>query len=364
VGWSLWLGVVPPHPVSGGVAELTSSQVAIAATETRVPARRMGARFLQHTRERAEQEESGRTSMKLRRARTQTGIETQQFVDDQWRPLQGATPLGPSPFSDEWQRATADRHLQKTDSLLPFQPLSFRDFLLSEQHTINAARGLVKRFYPGTYRLTQAFEKTTRRTFPAFKPKKLFYQQPIYYFGNAMTIVPTGTPVAVPSYSNGLDYELEVAFVLNAPLYNASVDEALDAIGGFVLLNDFSARDVQRDEMGSGLGPQKAKHFITSMSETVVTADEVLPRINELTGSVIINGRTVSTVNSRGFQWSIGEVLAQASRDEQLLPGEVVATGTLAGGAGMETDNWLKRGDTLKLVLDGIGEVEHPILKS
>jgi 2-keto-4-pentenoate hydratase/2-oxohepta-3-ene-1,7-dioic acid hydratase in catechol pathway len=77
---------------------------------------------------------------------------------------------------------------------------------------------------------------------------------------------------------------------------------------------------------------------------------------------VLINGRTVSTVSSRGFQWSVGDVLARASRDEQLLPGELIATGTLAGGSGMESGNWLKRGDTLKLVLDGIGEVEHQIL--
>lgn len=278
-------------------------------------------------------------------------------------PVRGETPIGPSPFADEWQLATADRHLQRTDALLPFAPLSFRDFLLSEQHNINASRGLVKRFHPRTYPLTGAFERITRRTHPGFKPKKLFYDQPIYDIGNAMTIVPTGTPIAFPSYSNGLDFELELAFVLKAPLYNASASEALDAIGGFVLLNDFSARNVQRDEMGSGLGPQKSKHFISSMSATAVTADEVLPRIEKLSGSVIINDRPVSTVNTRGFQWGIGEVIAHASREEQLLPGEVIATGTLTGGSGMETGKWLRRGDTLKLVLDGIGEVEHRILE-
>ena len=153
-----------------------------------------------------------------------------------------------------------------------------------------------------------------------------------------------------------------MAFVLKAPLYDASAGEALDAIGGFVLLNDFSARDVQRDEMGSGLGPQKSKHFISSMSATAVTADEVLPRVEKLSGSVTINDRLVSTVNTRGLQWSLGEMLAHASRDEQLLPGEVISTGTLPGGSGMETGNWLRRGDTLKLALDGIGEVEHRIL--
>jgi 2-keto-4-pentenoate hydratase/2-oxohepta-3-ene-1,7-dioic acid hydratase in catechol pathway len=302
--------------------------------------------------------------MKLRRVRTPSGLQTQQFADGRWQPLSGETPLGPSPFSDEWQLAAADRHLQLTDSLLPFAPVSFRDFLLSEQHNIDASRGMLQRFYPDTLRLTRAVERTTRRTYPGFKPKKLFYRRPIYYFGNAMTIVPSGTPIAFPSYSRGLDFELELAWVLKAPLYNASATEALDAIGGFVLLNDFSARDVQRDEMGSGLGPQKAKHFISSMSPTAVTADELLPRIDRLTGTVVVNGRQVSSVNTRGLQWSVGEVLAHASRDEQLLPGELFATGTLPGGSGMETGNWLEPGDTLGLVLDGVGEVEHQIVKT
>jgi 2-keto-4-pentenoate hydratase/2-oxohepta-3-ene-1,7-dioic acid hydratase in catechol pathway len=114
--------------------------------------------------------------------------------------------------------------------------------------------------------------------------------------------------------------------------------------------------------MSSGLGPQKSKHFLSSMSATAVTADDVLPRISALTGSVQLNGRTVSSVSSAGLQWSIGDVLAHASRDEELLPGEVFGLGTLPGGSGMETGHWLKPGDTLRLVLDDIGEVEHQIV--
>jgi 2-keto-4-pentenoate hydratase/2-oxohepta-3-ene-1,7-dioic acid hydratase in catechol pathway len=246
--------------------------------------------------------------------------------------------------------------------VLPFQPLSFRDFMLSEKHSIDAARGLVRRFHPASSRVTSTYEKLTGTTFPAFKPKRLFHRQPIYYMSNAMTIVPSGTPVAFPSYSAGLDFELEVAFVLKAPLLNATPVAALQAIGAFVLLNDFSARDVQRAEMSSGFGPQKSKHFLSSMSATAVTADEVLPVVDDLTGRVEINGRTVSKVASGGLRWRVGEVLTHASRDEQLLPGELFGLGTLPGGSGMETGNWLRPGDTLRLVLDSIGEVEHRIL--
>lgn len=303
--------------------------------------------------------------MKIRRVRTEAGLQTQRLTeDDRWQPLTGESPCGPSPFSQEWELATADRHLQHTRSLLPFAPLSFRDYLLSEKHNINASRGIVKRFYPGTYRAARTVELITRRPFPGYRPKKLFYTEPIYYFGNAMTIVPTGTPIAFPSYSRGLDFELELGWVLNKPLYNATPREALRAIGAFFLLNDFSARDVQRAEMASGLGPQKAKHFISSLSATAVSADELLPRLDDLTGSVIVNGRTVSTVSTRGLQWSIGEAVAHSSRDEQLLPGEIFGTGTLPGGSGTETGHWLQRGDTLRLVLDGVGEVEHDIVRS
>lgn len=299
--------------------------------------------------------------MKLRRVRTSAGLQTQVLQDGTWEPFTGDAPFGGPVYSGEWLLATADRHLAKTPSLLPFQPLSFRDFLLSEQHNVDAGRGMVKRFYPRAHRVTALYETLTRRTFPAFRPARLWYQHPIYYMGNAMTIVPTGTPVAFPSYSDGLDFELELAFVLNKPLYNASAEEATEAIGAFVLLNDFSARDVQRAEMSSGLGPQKSKHFLSSMSETAVTADEVLPRITGLAGAVIINGQTVRRVSSAGLRWSAGEMLAHSSRDEQLLPGELFATGTLAGGSGMENGIWLRRGDVLRLVLDGIGEVEHQI---
>lgn len=115
--------------------------------------------------------------------------------------------------------------------------------------------------------------------------------------------------------------------------------------------------------MASGFWPQKSKHFANSLSATAVTADEIRPRIDQLTGSVVINGKTVATVSSAGMKWSLGEVLAHASKSERLLPGELFGTGTLPGGSGMETGNWLREGDTLELDLDGIGNVRHTITR-
>ncbi|CRZ17374.1 fumarylacetoacetate hydrolase family protein [Mycolicibacterium neworleansense] len=300
--------------------------------------------------------------MKLRRVLADTGLTVETLDSDgNWVASADLTPLGGRVFDDSWLTASAERQLRHSEHLLPFQPVSFRDFMLYEQHNIDAARGLIRRFHPGLYRVTAMYERITGRPVPQFKPKPLFYQQPIYYMSNAQTFVPTGTPVAVPDYSQALDFELEIGFVLAAPLFNATAAEAAEAIGAFVVLNDFSARDVQRPEMLSGFGPQKSKHFASSMSDTAVTADEILPRIDTLTGSVALNGSVLSTVSSVGMQHSLGEVLAHASRSEPLYPGELFGTGTLPGGSGMETGHWLRPGDTLTLTLDGVGQIEHRI---
>lgn len=300
--------------------------------------------------------------MKLRRIRTADGLDLQtQDPTGSWQSTHDATPLGGRVFDPDWECARADEHLQHSAVLLPFQPASFRDFMLYERHVLDASRGLLRRLHPRQYRLVGAVEAVTRRTFPLLKPKSLFYEQPIYYMSNALTFVPSGTAMTPPSYTHALDYELEIGFVLARGLFNATPAQALDAIGAFVVLNDWSARDVQRAEMDSGFGPQKSKHFANSLSEVAVTADEILPRIDALRGTVSINGSTVSTVSSAGMQHTLGEVLAHASRSEHLRAGELFGTGTLPGGSGMETGNWLHPGDTLRLSVEGIGYIEHTI---
>lgn len=256
----------------------------------------------------------------------------------------------------------ADRAAGDTDCLLPFQPLSFRDFMLYESHVINATRGYVRRFMPAAYKVATAYEAVTRTIFPAFKPGKLWYQQPIYYMSNHLAFVPSGTPLTCPSYSNALDYELELGAVLGKPLFNATPEQALAAICGFVVLNDISARDVQRREMESGFGPQKAKHFCNSMSDVLITADEILPHLDNLKASIAINNKEVVSTATSGMFHSLGEAIAHASRDEHLFPGELFGTGTLPGGSGIENGHWLKPGDIVQLKIDLIGEISHEIL--
>jgi 2-keto-4-pentenoate hydratase/2-oxohepta-3-ene-1,7-dioic acid hydratase in catechol pathway len=249
----------------------------------------------------------------------------------------------------------------ETRVAIPFAPRSFRDFMLYESHAIAAARGFVRAQMPAAFRIVRAYA-LTGRTFPRLKPHALWHRQPIYYMGNHLTFATDGEPVAVPSYARTLDYELELGFVLAQPLRDASPEAAEAAIGGFVVLNDFSARDVQLAEMASGFGPQKSKHFRSAMSKIVVTADEILPRWRALKGSVRLNGELICEPSTAGARWSLGQVLAHASRSEQLYPGEIFGSGTLPGGSGIETGHELKRGDEIEIGIEGIGTLSNPIV--
>lgn len=245
---------------------------------------------------------------------------------------------------------------------LPFHPLSFRDFLLFEKHFINASRGFTKRFLPRKYVVTKAYEALTHTTFPKFKPPALWYKQPLYYFGNHLNFLMSGEDIHWPAYTRALDYELELGAVLAKPLFNASVEEAENAIGGYVVVNDLSARDVQLVEMGSGFGPQKAKHFLNAMSQIVVTADELKDRVDNLQASVTINGSKCADCTTAGMQYSLGEAIAFASKSEHLYPGELFGSGTLPGGCGVENGHWLKPGNLLSLTIDGVGELSNKII--
>lgn len=271
--------------------------------------------------------------------------------------------------SGQWRVATEQEAASRawlpepmTGSSMPFQPRSFRDCSLYERHWIQSSRGYAKRFLPAASVFTSLYERVLRKPFPAFKPHPLAYQQPVYYFGNHLSFVPSGTPIRAPRFTKALDYELELGAVLSKPLLNASPQEALAAIGGFVVINDWSARDIQRREMATGLGPQKCKHFCSSMSDEFVDAQDVLPRIEQLKARVEVNGEIVATTSTANMLHNWANTLSHLSTDEPLWPGELIATGTLPFGCSMENGRWLKPGDTLRLVIDGVGEIKHELV--
>lgn len=253
---------------------------------------------------------------------------------------------------------------RECDVVIPFEARSFRDFMLYEAHAIAAARAFVNTYMPAAAPVVRAYEAVAKRPFPKLKPHALWYRQPIYYFGNHLNIATDGEDIVLPSYAHTLDYELELGFVLAHPLRDASADDAEKAIGGFVVLNDFSARDVQLDEMASSFGPQKSKHFASAMSKIVVTADEILPRWRSLAAHVSINGQRITDTSTAGAHWALGDMLAHASRSEQLHAGELFGTGTLPGGSGIETGHALNPGDTVEIGINGIGTLTNRIVAS
>ncbi|MGH3207236.1 MAG: fumarylacetoacetate hydrolase family protein [Trebonia sp.] len=303
--------------------------------------------------------------MKIRRVYLgDNTLQTEVQADGgEWRPETPRSALGyDSPFTGEWEALHAQQYgAQPGDLVLPFQPVSVRDFSLSEQHNVDAAVGYARRFMPGAARVAAVVEAVTRRPLPAMRPNRLWYSQPIYYLNNPMTFVPSGNAVEFPSYTQALDYELQLAFVIGEPLRDVTPERAERAITAFTVMCDFSARDVQIPEMKSGMGPQKAKHFLSSMATAAVSADEVLPRWRELAGTVTVNGEVVARPHTAGSRFGLGDMLAHASASEQVIPGEMFSIGALSAGSGMEISRWLEHGDTLELDLAGVGHITHQI---
>ncbi len=247
--------------------------------------------------------------------------------------------------------------------LLPFQPRLMRAFANSEKHWIQSARGHVRMNLPRAVPFIRAVEFITRRPFKPLRPGKLFYEEPAFYLGNPLTFVPDGAEAPWPAYTEFLDFEIELGAVVVRPLRDATPEQARAAIGGFVVINDLSARDTQWHELREGLfGPVvKTKTFASSMSTELVTADEVLPRVKQLQGEVIVNGEVWSHTDTADMQWDFGEMIAHASSGEQVHAGELISAGTLHDGCGLELGRWVQPGDELELKIAGVGSVTNRI---
>jgi len=246
---------------------------------------------------------------------------------------------------------------------LPFRPRSLRAFMLFESHAVQSARMLVKRFFPApAVRAMETYERLTRRTFPPLKPKRAFYERPEMYVANHTATLADGEPMWWPRHTSALDFELELAFVLARPLADATPEEAATAIGGWLVLNDWSARDVQAaDARRSIFGPVvKAKTFANSLGCDVLTADAV-PDWQRMTGRARVDGELWCEGSTAGAQHDVGAMLAHASAGERLAAGDVFSTGTMPGCCGLELERWLRPGQTVELEIDGIGTLTNRI---
>lgn len=235
-------------------------------------------------------------------------------------------------------------------NLLPPLPIprSFRDFYAFEQHvkTARASRGL--------------------------EMVREWYEIPVFYFSNPHTLIGPGAPVEKPRNTRELDYELEVAFVIGAKGRDIPAEKALEHIAGFCILNDWSARDLQRQEMKVGLGPAKGKDFATSIGPWLVTMDELEDRRQgdhfDLTMVARVNGRELSRGNVRDLTHTVARMVERASQNCTLWPGDLIGSGTVGTGCilelGTEIQPWLEPGDEVELEIEHLGVLRNRIVAS
>jgi fumarylacetoacetate (FAA) hydrolase len=199
-----------------------------------------------------------------------------------------------------------------------------------------------------------------------------WYRIPIFYFSNVSEIRGPGQPVWSPAASQELDYELEVAALIDTPVHDLAAERGEEAIGGYLVFNDWSARDLQREETAVRLGPAKGKDFASSIGPWLVTPDELADARRgkgyDLAMTATVNGTELSRGTWADAQFSFGEMIARASADVRLRPGDLIGSGTVGTGCLLEVrDEILKRylepGDEVTLAVDRLGALTTPIVE-
>jgi fumarylacetoacetate (FAA) hydrolase len=231
----------------------------------------------------------------------------------------------------------------------PFPVASVRDFYAFEQHVATCRR------HRGLGMVPQ------------------WYQVPVFYFSNVVAIIGDGDPVWAPQGNSTLDYELELACVIGTAARDLPADDtAMGCVAGFTIMNDWSARDLQRAEMAMGLGPSKSKDFATSFGPRLVPFSELRDVYRDgrlqLNMTAHVNGRQYSRGNAGTMYWTWPQLLAHASRDTELRPGDVLGSGTVGTGCILEltpeaVGGWLKPGDVVELTVERIGTLRNPVVE-
>ncbi|BFU94283.1 MAG: putative Fumarylacetoacetase [Nitrospira sp.] len=190
-----------------------------------------------------------------------------------------------------------------------------------------------------------------------------WYKAPVYYKGNHRTIIGTDEDLAWPLDTTKLDYELELACVIGRKGRDIPERDAQGYIAGYTIMNDFSARDIQFQEMACRLGPAKGKDFATALGPCLVTSDEIA----DLDGLIMIarvNGQEWSRGRFGTIHWSFSQMIEHVSRGEMIYPGDIFGSGTVGGGCGLEMDRYLKPGDVVELEIQPIGVLRTRIVGS
>ncbi len=211
------------------------------------------------------------------------------------------------------------------------RPPSLRDFMVAEEHV--------------------------RRSFKNDPPAE-WWNIPVYYKGNCEEIYGPEDTIPWPAYTEKLDYELEMCAVIGSRGRNVTADRAEDLIVGYTIYNDWSARDIQMREMSVGIGPGYGKDFGSSLGPAIVTKDE-FDADARLTAR--IDGEVWSEGTLGTMQFSFPEIIQWVSQDQTLGPGDLLGSGTVGGGCGLELDRWITEGAVVELEAEGIGVLRNHV---
>lgn len=228
------------------------------------------------------------------------------------------------------------------------------------------------RYDPGEYRLLaplprpnslrdcMAIEEHVRNS-TGSEPADVWYELPVYYKGNADSVVAPNETIRWPDYSGIMDYELEIAAVIGKRGRDISAAEAEEYVAGYTVFNDFSARDVQGQEMEGRLGPAKGKDFANGLGPYLVPREDV--DVLEARMTARVDGEVWSEGTVDEMYHSFAEIVEHVSQSETLHPGDVIGSGTVGEGCGLELGRWLEDGDTVELEIEGIGALEQTVVE-
>ena len=239
------------------------------------------------------------------------------------------------------------------------EPRQMRDGMSFPLHILQAPRGQLKLAARAKGDMAELARIDAE---PLGELPEVYRKQPIYYITNRFSVRGTNTTVKWPRYSQVMDYELEFGIITKNKGANISAAKAKDHIFGYTIFNDFSARDVQRIEMEGRLGPAKGKSFDGGnvLGPWIVTPDEIGDPY-KLKMEARVNGESRCQGISDGMLFSFEEIIAHVTRDETLMPGEFIGSGTVGNGCGLELGWYLEHGDSIELEVEKIGILKNRV---
>lgn len=240
--------------------------------------------------------------------------------------------------------------IDSVELLPPIKPRSLRDAYAFRQHV-----------------------ETSRRN-RGLEMIKEFDDFPVYYYSNADAVMGPGNIHIDNIFMNKLDFELEIAILIGKEGINIDCREADNYIAGFMIMNDFSARDLQMAEMKLNLGPAKGKDFATTIGPFLVTPDELKDQVNQtergnqisLKMECFINSKKISEDNLKNLSWTFAQIIERVSMGTRIFPGDVIGSGTCATGCFLELNQtndtqWLKKEDVIELKVESLGTLKNTI---